>query len=365
VGSRCLISYTFGSLQTGQHLRSKTLIIATLVVVLAAGAAGGTYAYDRSRSDEIGKGVSVGGISLDGLTAEQAHAKLDRLIVQPLERPIVVHHDRSTWSLGAREAHIAVDVDAIVDHAMARSREGNVVSRTVRNVTGKSLNADLEPTVRFEDRAVVRMLDKIRKAIDRKPVDATAELSASGISTTDSRTGLAVKASTLHRQIRRAIVSTTADRTFVAHTRKLHPKVTSADLEQRFGTAIVVNRGAFTLTLYEKLKPAKTYSIAVGQIGLETPAGLYHIQNKAVNPAWNVPNSPWAGSLAGQVIPGGAPNNPLKARWMGIFAGAGIHGTDAIGSIGTAASHGCIRMRIPDVIELYDKVQVGAPVYIA
>jgi lipoprotein-anchoring transpeptidase ErfK/SrfK len=346
-------------------LRSKTLILATLVVVLAAGAAGGTYAYDKARADEIGTGVRVSGIALDGLSPAQARAKLDRLIVEPLERPIVVHHDRSTWRLGAREAHIAVDVDAIVDNAMRKSREGNVLSRTVRNLTGKSLDADLQPTVRFEDRAVIRMLDKIRGAIDRKPVDATAKLDGSGISTTDSRTGLAVKASTLHRRIRRAIVSTTADRTFIARTRKLRPKVTNADLEQRFGTAIVVNRNAFKLTLYKKLKPAKTYSIAVGQVGLETPAGLYHIQNKAVNPAWSVPNSSWAGSLAGQVIPGGAPNNPLKARWMGIFDGAGIHGTDAIGSIGTAASHGCIRMRIPDVIELYDKVPVGAPVYIA
>src|SRR3954467_1613354 len=322
-------------------------------------------AYDNARADKIGKGVRVGGISLQGLTAAQARAKLDRLIVQPLERPIVVHHDRSTWRLGAREAHIAVDVDAIVPHAMARSREGDVFSRTVRNLTGKSLDADLQPTVRFEDRAVIRMLDKIRGAIDRKPVHATAKIDASGISTTDSRTGLAVKASTLHRRIRRAIVSTTADRTFIARTRKLRPKVTNADLEEKFGTAIVVNRNAFKLTLYKKLKPAKTYSIAGGQSGLETPAGLYHIQNKAVNPAWSVPNSAWAGSLAGQVIPGGAPNNPLKARWMGIFDGAGIHGTDAIGSIGTAASHGCIRMRIPDVIELYDKVPVGAPVYIA
>jgi lipoprotein-anchoring transpeptidase ErfK/SrfK len=65
------------------------------------------------------------------------------------------------------------------------------------------------------------------------------------------------------------------------------------------------------------------------------------------------------------VVPGGTPENPLKARWMGIFDGAGIHGTDAINSIGTAASHGCIRMRIPDVVELYDEVPVGAPVYIA
>ena len=99
-------------------------------------------------------------------------------------------------------------------------------------------------------------------------------------------------------------------------------------------------------------------------MGLETPAGLYAIQNKAVNAAWSVPNSAWAGSLAGQVVPGGAPDNPLKARWMGIFAGAGIHGTDQVGSLGTAASHGCVRMAIPDVIELYDQVKVQTPVYI-
>ena len=49
---------------------------------------------------------------------------------------------------------------------------------------------------------------------------------------------------------------------------------------------------------------------------------------------------------------------------MGIFAGAGIHGTDQVGSLGTAASHGCVRMAIPDVIELYDQVKVQTPVYI-
>ena len=65
------------------------------------------------------------------------------------------------------------------------------------------------------------------------------------------------------------------------------------------------------------------------------------------------------------MVPGGVPDNPLKARWMGIYDGAGIHGTDQVGSLGSAASHGCVRMAIPDVIELYDQVPVGAPVYIA
>jgi lipoprotein-anchoring transpeptidase ErfK/SrfK len=66
------------------------------------------------------------------------------------------------------------------------------------------------------------------------------------------------------------------------------------------------------------------------------------------------------------VIPPG-PADPIKARWLGIFDGAGIHGIDPseYGSIGTAGSHGCVRMRIPDVIELYPQVPVGTPVYIA
>ena len=49
---------------------------------------------------------------------------------------------------------------------------------------------------------------------------------------------------------------------------------------------------------------------------------------------------------------------------MGIYDGAGIHGTDDVGSLGRAASHGCVRMAVPDVIELYDQVDVGTPIYI-
>jgi lipoprotein-anchoring transpeptidase ErfK/SrfK len=78
---------------------------------------------------------------------------------------------------------------------------------------------------------------------------------------------------------------------------------------------------------------------------------------------WQVPNSPWAGALAGRTIPPG-PEDPLKARWMGFDGSAGIHGTDDVSSLGTAASRGCIRMAIPDVEQLYAKVQVHTPVYI-
>ncbi|HVF77945.1 MAG TPA: L,D-transpeptidase, partial [Solirubrobacteraceae bacterium] len=70
--------------------------------------------------------------------------------------------------------------------------------------------------------------------------------------------------------------------------------------------------------------------------------------------------------LAGKTIEPG-PDNPIKARWMAFNGGAGIHGIDpsAYSSIGTDASHGCVRMRIPDVISLYARSPVGTPVYVA
>ena len=253
---------------------------------------------------------------------------------------------------------------------MARSREGNVLEphRPQRSPASRS-TPTLQPTVRSRDRAVVRMLDKIRKAIDRKPRRRDREARPrAGIETTDSRDR--PRASTrraLHRQIQRAIVSTTADRTFVARTTQASSRRSRRPTsQQRFGTAIVVNRGAFQLTLYKKLKPAKTYSIAVGQVGLETPAGLYHIQNKAVNPAWNVPNSAWAGDARRHRSSPAArrTTRSRRAGWASSPAPASTARTRSARSA-RAASHGCIRMRIPDVIELYDEVPVGAPVYIA
>jgi lipoprotein-anchoring transpeptidase ErfK/SrfK len=179
-----------------------------------------------------------------------------------------------------------------------------------------------------------------------------------------SHTGLRLASKRVAKQIDKALDSG-------ANTRRLHTKlvpvkaaVTYKVLQRRYPRVITIDRDSFTLRLFRNLRIWKRYGIAVGMAGLETPAGTYHIQDKQVNPAWHVPNSAWAGSLAGQVIPGGAPNNPLKARWMGIANGVGIHGTAEDWSIGTRASHGCIRMHVSDVIDLYPRVPVGTTVLI-
>ena len=349
-------------------MRFKPLIAVAVLLTVLTGLAVATILYDHSREQTIAKGVRVGGVDVGGLTRPQAVAKLHRMILDPLSRTVVVDHGDQRWHLTARAAKVATNLDATVDRALARSRQGNVLQRSWRELTGGSVNARLEPTVTFSDAAVIRLLDRIRRAIDRPATDATIRFSITGPSTTPSRDGLAVDAGALHKQIKAALVSTVASRRFTAETHHVTPNVTTQSLATKYDTALVVNREAFKLVLYKHLKLFKTYDIAVGAQGLETPAGLYHIQNKAVDPAWTKPNSSWIpAAQRGQVVPGGDPQNPLKARWLGIFDGAGIHGIDPseYGSIGHAASHGCVRMRIPDVVDLYPRVPVGAPIYIA
>lgn len=134
---------------------------------------------------------------------------------------------------------------------------------------------------------------------------------------------------------------------------------------------IAVDREKFTLKFYKrpivgnKFVVAKQYEVAVGAVGFETPRGLYEVQRKGRNVDWQMPYSDWVPKdQQGQIIPGKDPRNPIKARWIEIYDGAGIHGTADDASIGTRASHGCIRMHVPDVIELFDLVKKGCPVYI-
>ena len=168
----------------------------------------------------------------------------------------------------------------------------------------------------------------------------------------------------LDRALRRRIRNPLLHRGLRPASHRVRPAVRLIDLRRRTPTILTIDRSGFRLRLFKHLHYDRSYGIAVGMAGLETPAGLYRIQNKQVNPVWHVPNAPWAGPLAGHTVPGGVPENPLRARWMGVAGGVGIHGTNEPWSIGSAASHGCIRMRVPDVIDLYRRVSVGTPVLI-
>ena len=138
----------------------------------------------------------------------------------------------------------------------------------------------------------------------------------------------------------------------------LKPKVGSAELDE----AVVILRGSNRLLFFDDAKLRRWFGVATGQSAFPTPLGNYEIVNLQRNPWWYPPPSDWAAE-SDPVPPG--PGNPLGTRWMGISSPyVGIHGTPDSASIGYSASHGCIRMRIPDAEWLFRHVEIGTPVFI-
>lgn len=339
----------------------------TLLVAVCATAVGGlavaAYAYDNSRDDLVAGGVRVAGVDVGGLRATAAKRKLGTQLAGGLDRPVRVRVAGRRFRLTPQTASLTVDLDGMVDEALHRSRSGGFPGRLWRGLTGGDVKTDLPARVNYSAISVRRFVRRVKRSVDRPPRDASVSFQTASLPAVPSQTGLRTSYARMLRAVQAALVQTGAGRTVRLKVHVTTPKVTTAQLAKKYPQVITIDRGAFTLRFFKRLRLAKTYRIAVGRAGLETPAGLYHIQDKQVNPSWHVPNSAWAGDLAGKVIPPG-PDDPIKARWMGVSAGAGIHGTDEIGSLGTAASHGCIRMSIPDVEELYDKVPLQTPVFI-
>jgi|tagenome__1003787_1003787.scaffolds.fasta_scaffold20951689_3 lipoprotein-anchoring transpeptidase ErfK/SrfK len=346
-------------------MRTRLIVVAVFLLLVGVGVVAGTYFYDQGKQDLIAQGVKVNSVPIGGLTRAQAEQKLSAALLQPLARPIKVKYKDHRYTLTRKAASVGINIKGSVEQAWRASQEGSMFARTWRNLRNEQMNTALAADVTYNKPAINKLVRRVRTSLERQAKDATVDLSKGQVDPKPSHTGLRVKYNTLAKDVEKTLLTPNATDPVKVHTSVVEPKVSSQALAAKYPAVVIVNRSAFKLTLYKHLKVTRTYNIAVGRVGLETPAGLYNIQNKAENPAWHVPNSSWAGDLAGKVIPPDDPANPIKARWMGIYAGAGIHGTSEDDSIGSAASHGCIRMHIPDVEELYDQVPVGAPVYIA
>jgi lipoprotein-anchoring transpeptidase ErfK/SrfK len=336
-------------------------VLAALVVVLALAA----YLYDHSRRDVIAKGVRIDGIAVGGLHEAAAQAKLERDIVQRLNGPVHIHQGSRAWTLQGSRAGVSVDVHNMVQQAIDASREGSIVTRTWRSLFGGSVNRDIPLIASYSHSSIRALTAKIRASVNRAPRDASIEPSGGQLRKVRGLDGRTVENAKLGGRVEAALLAPLGSRSVSVPVKVVKPKVTTAQLAAKYPAYIVVDRGEFRLRFYNHLKLERTYEIAVGMEGLETPAGLHHIEWEQVDPPWYVPKKAWAGSLAGTVVPPG-PGDPLKARFMSFEGGAGIHGIDPseYSSIGHDASHGCVRMRIPDVIALYSKSPVGTPVYI-
>jgi lipoprotein-anchoring transpeptidase ErfK/SrfK len=321
------------------------------------------YAYDSSQKETIADGVRIAGVNVGGLDAEQAERRVRRQLLAPLRHSLRVGYDGESWELPGKRLKVRADLEGAVDEALDASQDGGLPGRIVRYISGSEVDEQVSAELTYSQPAVNNFVRMVAAEVGREAKDATVEANGSELSIAAAEYGRKLRDNLLTDQLNAAVLNASADHTIAARTSPVAPEVTADEVASEYPSYLTLDRASYTLRLWKNLKLAEEYTVAVGQEGLETPEGLYSIETMEVEPTWHVPESDWAGSLAGQDIPPG-PSNPLKARWLGIFEGAGIHGTEETSSLGTAASHGCVRMSVEDVIELYDQVEVGTPIYI-
>src|SRR3954453_4578832 len=325
-------------------MRRPLLLSLALVLALAAPA--------RAQEPRIAAGVSAAGVDVSGLTLPDAAARVSGAHATALSRGLGVSSAGRHFTL--QPAKVRLKLDAM--RTARRAFQAGYAKHTGPVDVGLYVTYDRKAVTAFAKRVVAGVTIPAR--------DARVHIALTRIAKIGSRTGRTVNLRKLRQALRGALIDPRRPRVVKPKLLRLKAEVTTAGLASRYGTVITIDRGTFTLRLFKHLKVAKTYRVAVGMPAYPTPTGLFSIASKAVNPAWTAPNSPWAGAYANETVSGGSAENPLKARWMGIVNGVGIHGTGIPGSIGTAASHGCIRMTVPDVIDLYPRVPVGTPVRI-
>lgn len=336
---------------------SRIACLTLLLSVLAAPAAGA--ADDRI----IPEGVSAGGIDLSLLTVDEATAKLSRdpAVTALLREDLVLGAAGIPWRLTMRESKLTFDARKTAERAAAVPTP--VAEDDAGDGGGAAVGVDVPLALSHSRLAVRSFIARVARGSYRPPRSATLRITLRHMLVRRALVGHRLNKRATAKQVNAALGSVDSRR---LHQRllKVTPRRTLRDLRNAYPTVLTVDRGGFRLRLFKRLRISRRYGIAVGMAGLETPRGFYRIQDKQVNPAWHVPRRAWAGSLQGQTIPGGRADNPLKARWMGIANGVGIHGTAEDWSIGSQASHGCIRMHVSDVIDLYDRVPVGTPVLV-
>jgi hypothetical protein len=281
-------------------------------------------------------GVTIAGVPVGGLTAEEANAAVRAFFARQftftfrgrtkVAAPYYVGGSADVAGAVAT-ALAAVPGDAVdLVVSVNRTRLRNYVSRLARSWYRPAVNS----------RARLRHL---RPRITR------------------ARLGYRIVQRATRRSIRAALAAHERGPLSVPY-RVLRPRLTRSN----FGPVIVIRRASHRLYLYKRWHFWTTFGVAVGMPQYPTPLGRFYIAVKQRNPWWYPPNSAWAAG-ASPIPPG--PGNPLGTRWMGLsWGGVGIHGTPDSASIGYSASHGCIRMRIPEAEWLFERVRVGTPVFI-
>jgi lipoprotein-anchoring transpeptidase ErfK/SrfK len=347
------------SRRTGLTRVTILLTLAAILVALFAGASYAGYRYERARAARILPGVRIAGVDVSGMTRSQAEQAISGKVRSILARPIEVTVADRVWELSAAVLGAHVDVRAALDQSLAVSDGFDWPARLYHRVLAKPVERSIDLSVSYDDTAVGSFVRMVAEQVVRTPRDAYLDFVDGKLVKQHSREGHRLKVKVATAALQAAVRG--SDTVVKLPLKAVHPAVA----EDALGKTIIIRISQNELYLYDGLNLERSYSVATGQLGIyPTPMGHWAIVNKRINPTWVNPAKDTWGKGEPDFIPPG-PDNPLGTRALDLDApGIRIHGTPADYSIGHYASHGCIRMHIPDSEDLFGRVEVGTPVII-
>jgi lipoprotein-anchoring transpeptidase ErfK/SrfK len=335
-----------------------TVSILLGVALLAGGAAYGAYRYDASASDRILPGISVGGVDVGEMTRAEALVAVRQDARDVLDRRLTVRAGGETWHVTPGELGTRARVVAAVDQALAVSDQYAWPERVFHRLFDREVTSSFDVRFAYDRDEVARFVEGVADSVKVDPTDAAVDFVDGELVVSKPKEGQRVREEAATEALMDAVAGRAETVRFAMRT--LRPDVTVNEL----GHTIVINLSELKLYLYEGVQLDRTYPVAAGQPAYPTPTGDFEIIDKAENPTWTNPDPEGWGAGMPEFIPGG-PSNPLGTRALYLDApGIRIHGTSADYSIGTFASHGCVRMHMSEVEELYEIVPVGTPVHI-
>jgi hypothetical protein len=311
----------------GRHRNRAWKILAvgvTVLAVMSAGTAYAAYRYDASAADRILPGVTIAGVDVSEMTRAEAIREVEAAAQGTLQADLSVQAGDHTWIVTPASLGMTADVQGAVDRAFGFADDMSFVSRVYHRVAAKPLGESLELTYAYDDAEVLRFVEQARDEVAVPAVDARFALVEDQLVMRRPKTGRDMQARLGATRIRSALETGAAQVTLPM--REVEPEVSVGAL----GDTIVIDLSENSLRLSDGFKAERQYA------GADLPP---------------------------VIDPG--PNNPLGTRALYLNSpGIRIHGTSNSASIGTYASHGCIRMLISDSEELYPLVPVGTRVII-
>lgn len=335
--------------------------LVSFVLVIGVGGAAAAVRMESGNTKVSLNGFQVGGIELAGLDKAAATAKLHQRFEAPLDAPINISLDGQTLQTTTRrELGASTNVDEVYARVVRLHQNIPSYKRLWYRITGMSMGHNLQVQTKVEGERAAEIVRKLAGAVNKAPVNATVTVAGGTPKIVDGAPGFALDE-------KRAVELLQSASTKGAPAIELSGKpVAPAVTKQNFKDIIIVKVGENKLFHYDGEQLVKTYDVATGLPKYPTPIGQFKITQKRFRPTWvNPAKKPgeWGAKLPAQIGPG--PNNPLGTRAMNLNSpGIRIHGTTADNSMGYNASHGCIRMKMSDVEELFDRVEVGTPVII-